>query len=103
MGIAETAENATQTLSGILEMKARLEQTIHANFGKRGNNANLLLQYLFKKPIVSVNQVILITQCSYKTANDLVAAFMKIGLLKEMTGQNRNRRFVFDEYLKLFT
>lgn len=102
VGIAETAENATQTLSSILEMKARLELTIHTNFGKRANNANLLLQYLLKKPIVSVNQVKTITQSSYKTANDLVTDFVNNGLLIEMTGQNRNRLFVFDEYLKLF-
>jgi Fic family protein len=102
VGIAETAENATQTLSSILEMKARLENTIHTNFGKRANNANLLLQYLLKKPIVSVNQVKTITQSSYKTANHLVTAFVDNGLLKEMTGQNRNRLFVFEEYLKLF-
>jgi Fic family protein len=102
VGIAETAENATQTLSNILEMKTRLELTIHTNFGKRANNAILLLQYLLKKPIVSVNQVKTITQSSYKTANDLVTDFVNNGLLIEMTGQNRNRLFVFDEYLKLF-
>jgi len=102
VGISETAENATQTLSSILEMKARLEQTINTNFGKRANNANLLLQYLLKKPVVNVNQVKAISQSSYKTANDLVTEFVNYGLLKEMTGQSRNRLFVFDEYLQLF-
>lgn len=102
VGIAETAENAAETLSSILEMKARLENAIHSDFGKRSNNANLLLQYLLKKPIVSVNQVKMITKSSYKTANDLVNEFVHKGLLQEMTGQNRNRLFVFDEYLKLF-
>lgn len=102
VGIAETAENATKTLSSILEMKARLELTIHTDFGKRANNANVLLQHLFKKPVVSVNQVKVITNTTYKTANDLVTEFVNKGILKEMTGQNRNRLFLFDEYLKLF-
>ncbi len=102
VGIADTAEKATYTLSSILEMKARLERSIHANFGKKANNANLLLHYLLKKPIVSVNQVKAITHSSYKTANDLVNDFVNNGLLKEKTGQNRNRLFVFDEYLNLF-
>lgn len=102
VGIAETAENATQTLSSILELKAKLENTINDKFGKKANKANLLLQYLLKKPIVNVNQVKTITKSSYKTANDLVNDFVNNGLLKEMTGQNRNRLFVFEEYIKLF-
>jgi Fic family protein len=102
VGVAETAENATQTLSDVLELKARLESNITSNFGKRANNATILLQHLFKKPVVHVNQVKEITNCTYKTANDLVNEFVTSGILKEMTGQSRNRVFVFDEYLKLF-
>ena len=101
VGVADTAENAAQTLSGILQLKARWERKI-LSFGKRTNNANLLLQYLLKRPVVNVKQVKIITHSSYKTANDLVTEFVNIGLIKKMTGQNRNRVFVFDEYLKLF-
>ncbi len=101
-GVAQTAENATQTLFDVLALKARWEAKIASNFGKRTTNAHLLLQYLLNKPIVNVNQVKIITKSSYKTANDLVTEFVNTGLLKEMTGQNRNRLFVFDEYFKLF-
>lgn len=102
VGVAETAEMATQTLSNVLELKARLETDINANFGKRANNASSLLQYLFKKPVKHVNQVKDVTNSTYKTANDLVAEFVNAGILKEMTGQSRNRVFIFDEYIKLF-
>jgi Fic family protein len=102
VGVAETAENAIQTLSLVLELKARLESNININFGKRATNASILLQYLFKKPLVHVNQEKEITNSTYKTANDLVTEFVNAGILKEMTGQSRNRVFVFDEYWKLF-
>lgn len=102
VGVAETAESAIQTLSLVLELKAQLESNITLNFGKRATNASILLQYLFKKPVVHVNQVKEITNCTYKTANDLVTEFVNAGILKEMTGQSRNRVFVFDEYIKLF-
>jgi Fic family protein len=102
VGVAETADNATQTLSDILAFKAKLEQQISASFGKRSNTAARLLQYLFKKPVVHVNQVKDLNKSSYKSANDLVSEFVNAGILKEMTGQNRNRVFVFDEYLKMF-
>ncbi len=102
VGIAETAENGTQTLSRIIDLKARLESDIISNFGRRANNAGLLLGYLFKKPVIHVNHVKDLTQSTYKTANDLVTSFVEAGILKEMTGQSRNRVFVFEEYLKLF-
>ena len=102
VGVAETAEDATQTLSDILELKTKLEISITTTFGKRSNNALLLLQFLFTKPIVHVNQVKEVTRSSYKSANDLVSDFVNVGILKEMTGQNRNRIFGFDQYLKMF-
>ena len=102
VGIAETAENATQTLSSVLELKANLENKITTDFGKKSNKASLLLQHLFKKPVIHVNQAKDITNSTYKTANELVDDFVKAGILKEMTGQIRNRVFVFDEYVKLF-
>jgi Fic family protein len=102
VGVAETAENATQTLSNVLELKARIETNINTDFGKRTNSAAILLQNLFKKPVIHVNQVKEITGSTYKTANDLVTEFVNAGILKEMTGQSRNRVFVFDKYIKLF-
>lgn len=101
-GIAETAEKATQTLSAILELKARLESSLATTYGKRAANAAILLNALFKRPVIHVNEVQNLLGVSYKAANDLVNDFVKGGILKEMTGQSRNRVFVFDEYLKLF-
>ena len=102
VGIAETAETAIQTLSNILDLKSRLETTINTNFGKRARNAMILLNYLFQKPVINVNKLKEITNSTYKTANDLITEFVNTGILKEMTGQQRNRMFIFDEYLNLF-
>ncbi|MGK0639916.1 Fic family protein [Schleiferia thermophila] len=101
-GVAETAENATQTLSKVIELKANLESRIHQQFGRRTDKAAALLHYLFKKPVVNTNQVKELTKTTFKTANDLVMDFVKAGILKEVTGYNRNRIFVFDDYLQLF-
>jgi Fic family protein len=102
VGVAETAENAAQTLSDVLELKARLEASLTVLFGKRAHNAGILLQHLFRKPVIHVNNVKELTGTSYKTANELVNDFVSAGILSEMSGNSRNRVFVFDEYLKLF-
>ena len=102
VGVAETAENATQTLSNILELKAGIENKIASDFGKKGMNANLLLQYLFIKPVIHVKQVQEHLSISYKAANQLVSDFVEADILKEVTGNSRNRVFSFTEYIKLF-
>lgn len=102
VGVAETAENATQTLSNILELKAGIENKIATDFGKKGMNANLLLQYLFIKPVIHVKQVQEHLGISYKAANQLVSDFVEADILKEVTGNSRNRVFSFTGYIKLF-
>lgn len=102
VGVIETAEKSSQTLSNVLEMKDRLEKKINSEFGRKSQNAMILLQYLLKKPMVNVNQAKEETKLSYNAANSLIYDFINAGFLKEHTGYNRNRIFVFDQYLKKF-
>ena len=39
---------------------------------------------------------------SIVSANGLLKAFVEIGILEEKTGFNRNRYYVFEEYVKIF-
>jgi Fic family protein len=103
VGIASTAENAVDTLSKVLLLKNNLEQQILQSFGRKSRPANILLQHLFQNPIIQVHRVKDICGLSYKAANDLVNDLVNEGLLHEMTGQSRNRVFVFEQYLNLFS
>ncbi|WP_095996259.1 Fic family protein [Massilibacteroides vaginae] len=102
VGIEQTATKAVDTLSSILKLKEQIENDIKAKMGRRSNSALILLTALFKDPIVTIDQAAKISNLSYKAANDLVAAMQEQGLLKEITGQSRNRIFVFDQYLSVF-
>ncbi len=102
VGIAETAEKSSETLSNILKLKAQIEFKINSDFGRKSQSAMVLLQALLRKPVVNVNQAKEITELSYNSANSLISDFLKAGFLKEMTGYNRNRVFVFDQYLNEF-
>jgi Fic family protein len=102
VGVEETALQATETLSKVLEIKTKLESKVNADFGRKSSSAIVLLNYLFQHPIVDVRDVQEATKLSYKAANDLVTDFIHAKIVKETTGQSRNRLFSFDEYLKLF-
>jgi hypothetical protein len=40
---------------------------------------------------------------TYPAANDLVSRLVGLGILTEITGNARNRRFRYDPYVRLFT
>jgi Fic family protein len=102
-GVAQTSLSATRTARSILELR---ENGRHKILGLPGNTApaQRLFDYLFEHPLVTVRMVEKHLDCSYVSANRLVNAFAtpEIGFLEEVTGAQRNRRFRFTPYLKLF-
>ena len=101
-GVIQTAENSVLTLKKIIDLKASIEKKHILLMGKRSKNGMELLHQLFRKPIVTAKDVQNLTGLSPKAANDLIQAFVEKGILVETTGYQRNRSFVFAEYLKMF-
>ena len=101
-GVIQTAENAMTTLKKITDLKASLESEKILALGKRTKQASAFLNALFSKPVVTIKDVQTLTNLSPKAANDIVKTFITIGILKEITGYQRNRVFAFDEYVKMF-
>ena len=102
VGVEQTADEAVETLTSIIKLKTDTEQIIHNYFGRRTARAMTLLQQLFKRPVVTVGRAAKICRINYRPANDLIALMCKHDILREVTGQSRNRLFMFDPYLEIF-
>lgn len=102
VGVEETATHASNTLSKMLQLKIDAEKIVADHFGRRAPSAYLLLNHLFKKPVISVDDAAQVLKTTYRPANQLVAAFCQYQILTEVTGQSRNRLFVFSAYLRVF-
>ncbi|RPJ62903.1 MAG: Fic family protein [Dehalococcoidia bacterium] len=102
MGVTETSEKAVATLKNIIDLKASIEKEKILTLGKRAKYGSAFLNSLFSKPMVTVKDIQAVTGLSPKAANDLVQAFIARGILKEVTGYQRNRMFVFQQYMKMF-
>jgi len=100
-GVYEVSQLATGTARAILQLREQHRQAI-TELGGSGGTAVRLLDYLFEQPIVSVRMVERRLECVYVTAAKLVDQFASLGLLKEITGQQRNRRYRYEPYLALF-
>ena len=101
-GVIQTAENSVTTLKKITELKASIEKDRILLMGKRSKQGIEFLHQLFKKPVVTIKDVQAMTSLSPKAANDLVKAFVEQKILVETTGYQRNRVFVFDDYVRMF-
>lgn len=102
VGIAQTAQQAVDTLSQVIELKNNTDQFIRDEFGKRIKTGLLLHNYLLKQPVVTIKEVQTICNLTPKNAGDLVNLFEQKKLLVEFTGQFRNRNFVYEPYINLF-
>ncbi|OAV65649.1 hypothetical protein Barb6XT_02309 [Bacteroidales bacterium Barb6XT] len=60
------------------------------------------INYMYKKPIVTVSEVTAIIGKSIQTAYNLITDMEKAGIIKEITGSQRNRLFLFKKYMDLF-
>lgn len=103
VGIAQTAKQATETLSSVISLKEKNENIIQTHFGRRMKTGLLLHQYLLKQPMVTFKQVQDVCNISTaKSAYELINVFEEHNILKEFTGGLRNRNFMYKDYLELF-
>lgn len=100
-GVSAVAEEATTTARSILQLREQHRLSITEHLGRAAGNGHRVLEALFTRPIVSVADVMSITNASFVPANNLVAKLVHTGILEEMTGFARNRRFRYAPYIKL--
>lgn len=103
LGISEIAAQSSQVFKNILTLKEGLEReaipTFHA---RRIKNAQTLMRLLYEYPVVTIKLVAKRLKVQTNTAAALITDFIKLDILREMTGQKRNRLFIFAAYVRLF-
>ena len=98
----EVSAEATETARRILALREENRDSITTGLGRAAGNGHRLLETLFDRPIVSVNQVCEVTGTTFAAANNLVAKLADLEILNEITGYARNRRYRYEPYVNLF-
>jgi Fic family protein len=101
-GVKEVSAEAAETARRILALREEHREAVTRHLGRGAGNGHRVLESLFDRPIVSVNQVQVLTRTTYPAANVLVSRLVELGILTEITGNARNRRFRYDPYVQLF-
>lgn len=101
VGIIETAKNGIKTFDNILQLQKTVETNIQ-KLGSRAVNAKKVVDYLYNRPLVNAEKVSEITGISMPSAYKLIIDLEELDILKEITGGQRGRVYMFDNYLRLF-
>ena len=102
-GVATTAAEATATARRIITLREEDRARITDGIVRVAGNGLKVLERLFQRPIISVKEVQEMIGTTYPAANDLVSRLEALGILREITGWARNRRYRYDRYVQLFT
>ena len=101
-GVVEVGRQATETARRILDLREQHRTIITERFGRTAGNGHRVLEHLYGHPLISVNQVKELIGTTYQAANELVSRLVDSQILAETTGQARNRRFIYHDYIDLF-
>lgn len=101
-GVAETATKGRNVFKEILTLRTDAEHKL-LSLGKRAPNAKQALNLLYRRPMLSAATLESSLGISHPTANALLRDFIRLGLLREVTGAARHRIYVFETYLELFS
>jgi len=101
-GVDDVSRQATQTAREIVGLREKHRSLIVQNFGQVAGNGLIVLENMYSQPIISVNRIAELTGVSFAAANTLRGRLEGIGVLVEVTGQARNRRYEYSDYINLF-
>jgi Fic family protein len=99
-GVKEVSLEAADTARRIIDLKSRVSETIHSS-RRSGLSSLRLLDLSFAMPLLDVPLIASRLALSRQSATQLVDHFQSLGILHEITGKKRYRKFIFREYVGL--
>lgn len=99
-GVSKTSQEAVNTAREIIKLKDNLITRLYEN-SVYSVYAVKLIDLLFEMPVISNKNVVERLKVSNITANELVRRFVKIGIIREITGKQRYKRYIFTDYVEI--
>jgi len=100
-GIIETSSNGIKTFDNILQLQKTLDGKLK-NIGSRSGDAYKVVEYLYTRPIIDAQKTSSIINKSLKPAYNLINLLAELNIIKEITGTQRGRMYMFTDYIELF-
>jgi Fic family protein len=102
VGIIETASSSINVFIKIIILREKTEIEKISKMGSKSKRGLILIKSLYQNPITDSNSVCFLLDIAPSTANRLITDFQRDGILEELTGFKRNRKYIFREYFNIF-
>lgn len=101
-GIAETAEQAAETVGQLLRL-FEVDRLRIYKLGRSAGSAPRVHEFLQKQPVASSVRLARELALSKPTTNAALMQLVQLGIITEITGQQRNRVFAYKDYLRILS
>lgn len=101
-GVESTAQQAVDTAQRILALFAEDRQKVRG-LGRRAGNALQVFEQFIRRPILDAPTIHKTLTVAAPTVRSAIGALQQQGLLNEITGQQRNRIWIYQRYYALLS
>jgi Fic family protein len=101
VGIVETARSGIATFDNILQLQKQVDKSLQT-LGSRAANARKIVYALYQHPAIDAAKVGKVADISPASAYKLIGDLERLGILNEVTGGKRGKRYLFTRYIQLF-
>lgn len=98
--VKESSIESANTARDIINLKESITSKLYGS-SISSIYAAKLIDLLFEKPLIEVNDLVKTYKISRESANELVNRFEQIGILKEITGKQRYKKYLFKDYVDI--
>jgi len=102
VGVIEIASGSINVFKKIILLREKTEIGKISKMGSKTKRGLILIKSLYQNPIIDSNSVSVLLGIAPSTANRLIVDFQNEGILEELTGFKRNRKYIFREYFDIF-
>lgn len=100
-GVIETSKKGVTTFDAIMQLEKMTEQKLK-DAGVRSLDAMKVVKVMYNKPIINIQDVVNIIEKSTNTAYKTISLLEDLKILKEITGAQRGKLYLFEDYVQLF-
>jgi Fic family protein len=100
-GVRDTSKQAVEAARAILEQFEEDRRVIRDELGQSANSALRLHEYLQEHPVVTTGRAAEAMTISRPTIISALDNLRDLGIVREITGKDRYRVYVYDDYLTI--
>ena len=101
-GVDEVSQEAGATAGAMIKLKQEMINRLYENHFS-SIYAVKLIDLLFAKPIIDVKTITDEFKISKESGNEIVKRFEQLGILHELTGKQRYKKYLFHDYTAIIS